>query len=215
MSEGESHTGTGSAEEEDHARVALCPVTPEPAHGLVGIAELDLTGPGTAEQALGELGWRTLDDALEDPAYETAPDIPECDLISPLGHFTYLDGYVAMPFSYLYTIGGELLPDDYWGALPGWRSEPGAWRAEFDAHAESVVRLMTDRLGPAHYDIRRPKYAARYVTWAVGPNVLVITQRPEPISYHQFEHAEIVVCPRTVEGGHFPGGPALRELVTT
>ncbi|MFJ9814725.1 hypothetical protein ACIRU3_05525 [Streptomyces sp. NPDC101151] len=201
--------------EDGRSRVALCPVTPELADRLVDIAGLDLADHGVAREGLRKLGWQTLRDALEDPVYETAPDIPDCDLLSPLGHFTYLDGHVAMPFSYLYWTGGELLPDDYWGALPGWSSDASAWREEFDAHAEAAVQLLTKRLGPAQYDIRQPKHHARHVTWRLGSNVLVISQMLEPISYYQFEHVEVFIGPRTGEGGHFPGGPALRTLVTS
>ncbi|MFD9007251.1 hypothetical protein ACFV0T_41060 [Streptomyces sp. NPDC059582] len=202
--------------EVDPARVARCPVTPELADGLIRLADTDPADHRRTAALLREAGWRSLDDALDDPAYdEPTPDIPECDLISPHGHFTYLDGYVSMPFAYQYLIGNELLEDDYWGALPGWTSEVGAWRDEFDTHTEAVVRLLRERLGPPEYDLSQAKYDARQVVWRRESGVVVVAQGREPISYHQFHHAEIYVGSSTDQEGYFPGGSEIRELVTS
>lgn len=202
---------------QERERVALCPVAPELADLLVRVADTSAYADHRAAAALlGGSGWRDLDEALADPAYdEPTPDVPECDLISPQGHFAYLDGYLSMPFAYEYLIGNELLEDDYWGALPGWTSEAGAWRAEFDAHTEAVVGLLRDRLGPPEYDIRQPRYKSRQVVWRRETGVVVVAQGAEPVSYHQFHHAEIYVGARKDQDGYFPGGSGIRKLVTS
>lgn len=198
----------------DDARVALCPVTPELADGLCGFAELDAPGYEAVEERLVALGWRSPED-LDAQTYDTAPEIPDCDLVSPLGHFTYVDGGLIMPFAYKYWIGNELLEDDYWGALPGWSSQKGARRAEFDAHAEAAVQVLTERLGPALWDVRQPKCEARHVAWRVGPSILMIAQGLEPISYYQFHDAQIFICSATADHVQVPGGPPIRNLVTS
>ncbi|MFE0508755.1 hypothetical protein [Streptomyces sp. NPDC058964] len=79
--------------------MALRPVTQEPADRIIGPPELDLADRAVAGAGLLDPGRRTLDDVLEEPAYASAPGVPECDLVSPPGHFTYVDGHVSMPFS--------------------------------------------------------------------------------------------------------------------
>lgn len=198
-------------------RVALCPVTDELLDQLVGLAGLDLTDREAVEALLLELGWQDFYDAIEAPAYQEAFDVPEADLVSPAGHFAHCDGDGAfsMPFSYLYSIRNELLTDDLWGDLPGWRSEEGAWRAEFDAHTEALLHRLTARLGPPDYDIRQPKYHARTVSWRLERNVLMVVQGTEPISYHQFEHGQLYLGSRTAERPYFPDDTAMRTLVTS
>lgn len=198
----------------DDARVALCPVTPELADGLRGLAELDPPGYQAVEEQLVALGWRSPQD-LDAQTYDTAPEIPDCDLVSPTGHFTHVDRGLIMPFSYMYSIGNELLEDDYWGALPGWSSQHGAGRAEFDAHAEAAVQVLAGLLGPALWDVRQPKYEARHVAWRVGPSTLMIAQGLEPMSYYQFHDAHVFIGSATAEHVRFPGGPPIRNLVTS
>ena len=200
----------------DDERVALCPVTPELVDGLIGLAALDLTDDDAVEAYLRADGWRDHVEAVTGPEYEQAYDAPESNYVSPSGHFTYCDGdgSFLMPFSQLYSINNELMADDYWALLPGWTSQAGAWRDEYDAQAEAVVQLFVQRLGPPDYDIRQPKYHGRNVAWRLDTNVLMVTQTTEPFSYHQFEHAAVYVGSRTAEHADFPDGPAIRALVT-
>lgn len=197
--------------------VALCPVTPELTDRLIGLAALDLTDDGAVEAYLSAHGWRDFAEAVTSPEYEQAYAPPESNFMSPLGHFAYCDGdgSFLMPFSQLYWINNELFEDDYWAQVPGWNSQEGAWRDEFDAQAEAVVQLFTERLGPPNYDIRQPKFHGRDVSWRMGTNVLMVTQTTEPVSYHQFEHAAVYIGSRTAEHAYFPDGPAMRALVTS
>jgi hypothetical protein len=198
-------------------RVALCPVTPELADRLIGLAALDLTDDAAVAYLLAH-GWRDHAEAVTGPEYEQAYDAPDdANFVSQLGHFTYCDGdgSFLMPFSQLYWINNEVLRDDLWAMLPGWTSQVGAWRDEYDAQAEAVVQLFTERLGPPRYDIRQPKYHGRDVSWCLDTNVLMVTQTTEPYSYHQFEHAAVYIGSRTAEHTYFPDSPAMRALVTS
>jgi hypothetical protein len=198
-------------------RVALCPVTPELADQLIALTELDLTDDEAVTARLLGLGWRDWREAVRGPDYEKTPDVPEANFISPQGHFVTCDGdgSLYLPFSYLYWLGDDLLEEDCWARTPGWASEEGAWRPEFDAHFGTVVQRFTDRLGLPDYDIRQPKYHSRYVSWRLEHNVLIVGQGDEPLSYHQFEDAHVYLVSRTAEDVPFPDGPRMRALIAS
>lgn len=198
-------------------RVSLCPVTHELVEQLVGLAGLDLTDEAAVEGRLREWGWRDHGEAVTGPEYADVPDTPDADHVSPLGHFVHCDGDGSfhMPFAYLYDIGGGLLDEDLWAVTPGWSSQEGAERPEFDAHFDTVMHRFIDRLGLPDYDVRQPKYADRIVAWRLAGNVLIVGQGKEPMSYHQFEDAHVFIGSLTAENVEFPGGAAIRALVTS
>jgi hypothetical protein len=196
--------------------VSVCPVGEELVSRLLGLAELDLTDTDTVEARIREAGWPDWSEAVRGPAYADTPDVPEATHVTPDGHFVTADGdgTLYLPFAYLYTVDGGLLDEDVWDAVPGWTSEEGAWRPEFDAHHATVVQRFTDRLGLPDHDIRQPKYDARYVSWRLERTVVIVGQGPEPMSYHQFEDAHIHLVARTVEDASFLDDEVLRALVT-
>ncbi|MES5821134.1 hypothetical protein [Streptomyces sp. RG80] len=197
--------------------VAVCPVGEELVDRILGLAELDLTDGDTVEARIHEAGWPDWSDAVQGPEYEDTPDVPEATHVTPQGHFVTADGdgTLSLPFAYLYTVDGGLLDEDIWDPVPGWTSQEGAWRPEFDAHYATVVQRFTDRLGPPNYDIRQPKYDTRYVSWRLEHNALIVGQGPEPLSYHQFEDAHILLLSRTAKDAPFGDGDELRALVTS
>ncbi|MFF7451163.1 MULTISPECIES: hypothetical protein [unclassified Streptomyces] len=197
--------------------VAVCPVDEELVSRVLRLAELDLTDADAVEAATGEAGWSDWSQAVQGPAYAETPDVPEATHVTPQGHFVTADGdgALSLPFAYLYTVDGGLLDEDIWDAVPGWSSQEGAWRPEFDAHYATVVQRFTDRLGPPDHDIRRPKYDTRYVSWRLEHNALVVAQGPEPLSYHQFEDAHILLISRTAKDAPFPDAEQLRALLTS
>ncbi|MFC9678574.1 hypothetical protein [Streptomyces sp. NPDC056948] len=184
---------------------------------LLALAELDLTDDDAIEARTREAGWPDWSRAVRGPAYEDIPDVPEATHVTPQGHFVTCDGdgSLYLPFAYLYSVDGGLLDEDCWGPLPGWTSEEGAWRPEFDAHLGTVVRRFTERLGLPDHDIRQPRYDTRYVSWRLEHNVLILGQGPEPLSYHQFEDAHVYLVSRTVKDAPFPDGEEMRALLTT
>ncbi|GKQ33965.1 hypothetical protein [Streptomyces sp. A012304] len=198
-------------------RVALCPVTEELVSHLLALAELDLTDADAVGARTRQLGWPDWSRAVRGPAYENTSDVPEATHVTPYGHFVTCDGdgSLYLPFAYLYTVDGGLLDEDCWGTLPGWRSEEGAWRPEFDAHVGTVVQRFTDRLGLPDHDIRQPKYDTRYVSWRLDHTVLLVGQGPEPLSYHQFEDAHVHLLSRTATDAPYPEGQAMRALLAT
>ncbi|MFJ7332434.1 hypothetical protein ACIQU3_07240 [Streptomyces sp. NPDC101110] len=197
--------------------VARCPVTEELVSQLLALAELDLTDDDAIEARMRAAGWPDWSQAVSGPAYEDTPDVPDATHVSPQGHFVTCDGDGALrlPFAYLYSVDGGLLDEDCWGPMPGWTSEQGAWRPEFDAHFAAVVQRFTDRLGLPDHDIRQPRYDTRYVSWRLEHNVLIVGQGPEPLSYHQFEDAHVHLVSRTVKDAPFPDGEKMRALLTT
>lgn len=197
--------------------VAVCPVDEELADRLLALAELDLTDADTVGARLGEAGWPDWSETVSGPAYEETPDVPEATHVSPHGHFVTADGdgTLYLPFAYLYTVDGGLLDEDIWGPVPGWTSQEGAWRPEFDAHHATVVQRFTDRLGLPHHDIRQPRYNTRYVSWRLEHNVLIVGQGPEPLSYDQFEDAHVLLLSRTAKDAPFSDSEAMRALLTS
>jgi hypothetical protein len=197
--------------------VALCPVTEGLVSQLLALAELDLTDDDAIEARMREGGWPDWSQAVQGPAYEDTPDVPEATHVTPQGHFVTCDGdgSLYLPFAYLYSVDGGLLDEDCWGTLPGWTSEEGAWRPEFDTHFGTVVRRFTGRLGLPYHDIRQPRFTTRYVSWRLEHNVLIVGQGPEPLSYHQFEDAHVYLVSRTVKDAPFPDGEEMRALLTT
>ena len=141
------------------------------------------------------------------------------EMVVPFAFHTYFtadgDGTLHLPFAYLYSVDGGILDEDCWGPIPGWTSQEGAWRPEFDAHYDTVVQRFTDRLGLPDHDIRQPKYHSRYVSWRLEHSVVIVGQGPEPMSYHQFEDAHILLVSRTAKDAPFPEGEAMRALVTS
>jgi len=125
------------------------------------------------------------------------------------------DGTLHLPFAYLYTVDGGLLDEDIWAAVPGWTSQEGAWRPEFDAHHATVVQRFTDRLGLPHHDIRQPRFPTRYASWRLEHNVVIVGQGPEPMSYDQFEDAHVLLLSRTAQDAPFSDSAAMRALLTS
>jgi len=197
--------------------VAVCPVDEELVDRLLALAELDLTDGGTVETRLREAGWPDWSEAVGGPAYEETPDVPEATHVTPHGHFVTADGdgTLHLPFAYLYTVDGGLLDEDIWAAVPGWTSQEGAWRPEFDAHHATVVQRFTDRLGLPHHDIRQPRFNTRYVSWRLEHNVVIVGQGPEPMSYDQFEDAHVLLLSRTAQDAPFSDSEAMRALLTS
>ncbi|MFD3839965.1 hypothetical protein ACFWWC_27500 [Streptomyces sp. NPDC058642] len=197
--------------------VAVCPVGEELVSRLVGLAELDLADAEAVAERIREAGWPDWSQAVQGPAYEDTPDVPDATHVTPEGHFVTADGdgSLHLPFAYLYSVDGGILDEDCWGPIPGWTSQEGAWRPEFDAHYDTVVQRFTDRLGLPDHDIRQPKYHSRYVSWRLEHSVVIVGQGPEPMSYHQFEDAHILLVSRTAKDAPFPEGEAMRALVTS
>lgn len=197
--------------------VAVCPVGEELVSRLLGLAELDLADGEALGARIREAGWPDWAEAVRGPAYEDTPDVPDATHVTPDGHFVTADGdgTLHLSFAYLYTVDGGILDEDCWGPVPGWTSQEGAWRPEFDAYFGTVVQRFTDRLGLPDHDIRRPKYDSRYVCWRLEHTVVIVGQGPEPMSYHQFEDAHILLVSRTAKDAPFPEGEAMRALVTS
>jgi hypothetical protein len=199
---------------EEH--VAVCPVDEELVSRLLDLAELDLTDLDAVEARLREAGWPDWSEAVRGPAYADTPDVPEATHVTPRGHFVTADGdgTLHLPFAYLYTVDGGLLDEDCWGSVPGWTSQAGAWRPEFDTHYATVLQRFTDRLGLPHHDLRQPRYDTRHVSWRLEHNALIVGQGPEPLSYNQFEDAHIHLVSRTAKDAPFPDGEEVRALLT-
>jgi hypothetical protein len=169
--------------------VAVCPITPELARQIVGLADLSWDDPKVTDQAMRELGWR--DDELP---------IDEGRFATDQGHTIFGDTCFYMPFSQSYGVGGEVWGSDVWGSLPGWSSQKGALRKEFDAHVDTAVSRFAEQLGPPEYDVRTEggtmstgPYSWRYAAWRRGENALVIGQTLEGFSYSQFEEAVVYI----------------------
>jgi hypothetical protein len=179
--------------------VAACPITPELAQQIVGLAELSWDDPGATDPVMRGLGWR-------------ADEVPvDCGhFVTGQGHTVYGDACFAMPFSYYYLVGGEVMEDDFWGSLRGWSSQKDARREEFDAHVNAAVDRFAELLGPPDHDVRAEggtvstgPYSWRYAAWRRGRNVLVVGQSLDGFSYSQDEEA-LVYIGALAEDAPFP-----------
>lgn len=188
--------------------VAVCPITPELAGQIVGLADLTWTDGKAADRAMLDLGWR--DD-----------DIPTGDgrFVTDHGHVVHGEHCFYMPFSQSYWVGGEIWGYDAWGSLPGWSSRKGARREEFDAHVAAAVERFAERLGPPERDVRTEgttvstgPYSWRYAAWRRGGNALVIGQTLEGFSYSQFEEA-VVYIGALPEGTPFPPAAKFPDFI--
>ncbi|GIG87542.1 hypothetical protein [Plantactinospora endophytica] len=177
--------------------VAGCAIDPELAGQIVGLAELPWDDPGTVDRALRDLGWSDDDVPVDEARFVTAA-----------GHVGYGDDCLYLPFAHSYSVGGELWPEDFWGSLPGWSSQRGAGREEFDAHLDAAVDRFAERLGPPECDVRTEgrrqgigRYSWRYAAWRRGGNILVVGPALDGFSYGQDEEAVVYL------GGFAPDAP--------
>ncbi|MEY9926236.1 hypothetical protein ABH926_000858 [Catenulispora sp. GP43] len=181
-----------SAADEDHdynyddelvPYVACCPITPEVAERLAGVARLPLDDPDEVESRLLALGF--VDDDLEmDDALARTPE----------GHYVFTDEHLWVPFAYSYYVGGDLNPEDFWGTLPGWNSQAGAGQEALEAVIEAAVQAFTNVLGmPPAVDVRQDSKGRRYAAWQVDGNRLAVAQTLEPFSYMQDDHAVVYI----------------------
>ncbi|MFJ9839764.1 hypothetical protein ACIRYZ_04750 [Kitasatospora sp. NPDC101155] len=182
--------------EDDPWIVATCPVGPELAAQIAGMAELDWEDFDASRQAMIDAGWRSTGDYLGELDQKAN---------TPAGHFVYGDDCFAMPFAYEYfTHPDGAITEDFWGTLPGWQSIVDPPVGTFDAQLDAVVDQFTAILGPPDHDIthdRRPElnYQWRYRIWRRGGNVLVVAPGLDGFSYSQFEHAFIQIRPLPVD----------------
>ncbi|MGI8332157.1 hypothetical protein ACRYCC_19495 [Actinomadura scrupuli] len=199
-----------SEDDDIRSYVAACPVTPRLAEQIAGLAELPWDDHEVTGQAMRRLGWDN------DP--ETVLD--EVRFVTDRGHLVYGDFCFAMPFSYSYTVGGELMEEDFWGSLPGWSSRRDAGTEEFDAHLTAAVDRFAEHLGPPHHDVRKEgrtvstgRYSWRYAAWRRGGNLLVVGQDLDPFSYSQFEES-LVYIGALAEDAPFPEAAEFPKFLT-
>ncbi|GAB3944023.1 hypothetical protein GCM10027614_33530 [Micromonospora vulcania] len=124
----------------------------------------------------------------------------EARFATPAGHAVYGDDCFYLPFVHSYEVGGELWSDDFWGSLPGWSSQQGAGREEFEAHVDAAIDRFAERLGPPECDVRTEgrhlaigRYSWRYAAWRRGGNILVIGPALDGYSYAQDEEAVVFI----------------------
>lgn len=196
-------------EDEIHEYVAACPITPALVEQIVELAELGPDDPACIHQAMRDAGWDDEEVPLDDAYFVTGE-----------GHPVFGYGCFAMPFSYSYCVGGELMTDDFWGSLPGWSSARDAGRTEFDAHVSAAVDRFAERLGPPDHDVTTEgsavstgAYVWRYAAWRRGGNLLVIGQGFDGFSYSQFEHALVYIGP-LAEDAPLPDASKFAEFMT-
>lgn len=187
----ESPTKSLIPEDEDDGSddyVAVCPITPELVRQIVDLTNLPWGDCGITDEAMRGLGWRD-------------NDVVECmnGFVTDQGHVVYGDGFY-MPFCHYYGVDGEVWSTDEWGSLPGWSSQKGAGRGEFDTHVDAAVDRFAERLGPPERDVRTERdagttgpYSWRYAAWRRGGNALVIGQALEGFSYCQYEEAVVYI----------------------
>ena len=195
----------------DDDYVALCPITPELAGQIVDLADLPWGDQTVTDGAMRGLGWRD-------------NDVVECmnGFVTDQGHVVYSDynGFY-MPFCHSYWVGGEVWTTDEWGSLPGWSSQKGAGREEFDAHVDAAIDRFAERLGPPEYDVRTERgttatrpYIWRYAAWRRGGNALVIGPALDGFSYSQDEEA-VVYIGALAEDAPFPEPAEFPDFLTS
>ncbi|WFE98857.1 hypothetical protein [Micromonospora sp. WMMD964] len=158
----EDHQPERGADETDIEEfVASCPIGAELADQLVGLADLPWHERAVTGPAMRSLGWST-----------AGVPTDEARFVTPAGHAVYTDYGLYLPFVHYYVVGGELWPDDFWGSQPGWTSERGAGRVEFEAYLDAGIDRFAERLGPPECDIRTEgrhlaigRYSWRYAAW--------------------------------------------------
>ncbi|MGW3041837.1 hypothetical protein ACWC9T_17805 [Kitasatospora sp. NPDC001159] len=188
----EPYDSTDDEDEDAPWIVATCPVGPELAAQIAGMAELDWEDIDITRKAMTDAGWRPNGGCLGDlneKAY------------TPAGHFVYGDNCFFMPFAYEYYVHPDgAISEDFWGTLPGWQGLVDPPAGAFDAQLEAVVAQFTTLFGPPDHDVtheRRPglNYHWRYRIWRRGDNVLVVAPGLDDFSYSQFEHAFVQIRP--------------------
>ncbi|GAA5192873.1 hypothetical protein GCM10023322_53410 [Rugosimonospora acidiphila] len=193
----------------DDDYVAGCPITPELARQIADLADLPWSDGKVTDGAMRALGWRDND------VIETINGF-----VTGQGHVVYSDhdGFY-MPFCHYYWVGGEVWTTDEWGALPGWSSQKGAGREEFDGHVDAAVDRFAELLGPPQCDVRTEgrataigPYSWRYAAWRRGGNALVIGQVPEGFSLYQDEEA-VVYIGALAEDAPFPEAAEFRDFL--
>lgn len=189
--------------------VAVCPVDPELARQIVELAELTWDDRAAVDRAVRGFGWRG----------GGAVPVDEGRFVTGRGHVVYGYDCLYLPFAHHYRIDGEVWTRDFWGSLPGWSSEKGAYRPEFDGHVETAVARFTELLGPPASDVRVEgrnnsvgSYSWRYAAWRRGGDVIVVGQTLEGFSYSQFEEA-VVYLGRLPEEAPLPEGAEFRNLL--
>lgn len=185
----EDHLPEGDEDEpEIESYVADCPIGPELADQIVGLADLPWNEPGVTDRAVRGLGW------------STRVPIDGATFVTAAGHAVYTGFSFYMPFAHSYDVGGELSPEDFWGSLPGWTSQRGAGRDEFAAQAATAVDRFAERLGTPECDVRTEgtriaigSYSWRYAAWRRGGNILVVGPALDGYSYGQDEEAVVYI----------------------
>ncbi|MEO3745226.1 hypothetical protein [Plantactinospora sp. B5E13] len=189
--------------------VAVCPVDPELARQVVELAELNWDDRAAVNRAVRGFGWRG----------GRAVPVDEGRFVTAQGHVGYGHDCLYLPFAHCYQIDGEVWTKDFWGSLPGWSSEKGAYRPEFDGHVETAVARFTELLGPPESDVRVEgrnvsvgSYSWRYAAWRRGGNVIVVGQTLDGFSYSQYEEA-VVYIGRLSEEAPLPEGAEFRNFL--
>jgi hypothetical protein len=194
----------------DDDYVAVCPITPELARQIVDLADMPWGDWKVTDEAMRGFGWRD-------------NDVIECmnGFVTDQGHVVYSDDGFYMPFCHYYWVGGEVWPTDEWGSLPGWSSQKGAGREEFDGYVNAAVDRFAERLGPPECDVRTKgstvstgPYSWRYAAWRRGGNALVIGQTLEGFSYCQEEEA-VVYIGALAEDAPFPEAAKFPDFLTS
>ncbi|WP_030062319.1 MULTISPECIES: hypothetical protein [Streptomyces] len=193
-------------DEDDPWIVATCPIGPELAAQIAGMADLDWTDGDAGEEAMTAAGWSSTGDYLGELNGKAC---------TPAGHFVYGDDCLFVPFIYEYYVNPDgPMGEDFWGTLPGWQGFVDPPVGTFDAQLDAVADQFAALLGPPDHDIsreRRPRSGSiwRYRIWRRGGNALVVAPGMDPFSYSQFEHAFVQIRPLPADAPL----PAPSELV--
>jgi hypothetical protein len=200
---------TDEADEGYVHTIAVCPVSPELAGQVLGLADAvagNTDGVKRVYSAIEAVGWSDED---------LVPDV-DASFRTGAGHMVYVEDRLTIPFMYEYWLGTELTPVDFWGDVPGWtaRREPGS--TFFDARIELTVQVFAERLGPPPLDVRTDDRARRRaVAWRVGTHgaaLLVVGHSTDGFSYHQNDLAAVCLLPRPPQEP-LPTAQALVETI--
>lgn len=177
----------GEDETDIESCVAECPIDAELAGQVIGLADLPWDDPAATGRAMRGLGWSTDGVPTDEARFVTAA-----------GHAVYTDYGLYLPFVHYYLVGGELWPEDFWGSQPGWSSQLGAGREDFEASIDAAIDRFAERLGPPECDVRTEgrylaigRYSWRYAAWRRGGNILVVGPALDGYSYGQDEEAVV------------------------
>lgn len=195
-----------------HHHVAVCPVTGDLVDQITALA--DIWGDEEAtDAAMIDFGWR-------EPGDDDIVPLDEVYHITGQGHFIIIGYSLFMPFSFYYTVGGELSPDDPFAPIPGWSVQKDAERSDFEAAVKNAVERFTSRLGKPDHTTTSKGWSAlsidhpmwSYAAWRRDEHLIVVGPKSEAGSYHQWEEATVHIVPLEKDAP-FPEGDELDRLL--